>query len=69
MFADTIDDFVTVRYLSRCRPPSRCRQDLLRGRSSPTPAMNAAATFMLISTFAAIGLAFVVYRILTRGQR
>jgi ABC-type spermidine/putrescine transport system permease subunit II len=38
-------------------------------RASPTPATNAAATLMLITTLTAIALAVVIYRILTRGQR
>jgi spermidine/putrescine transport system permease protein len=38
-------------------------------RASPTPAVNAAATFMLVSTFTVITLGFLAYRFATRGQR
>jgi spermidine/putrescine transport system permease protein len=36
---------------------------------SPTPAVNAAATFLLVTTTAAIVLGYVLYRRATRGQR
>jgi spermidine/putrescine transport system permease protein len=70
VFADSIDDFVTVRYLcasQNCQTLSM----IIYGsaRASPTPATNAAATLMLISTLTAIALAVLVYRSLTRGQR
>jgi spermidine/putrescine transport system permease protein len=38
-------------------------------RASPTPAVNAAATLMLITTTMAIAFGYVVYRRLSRGQR
>ena len=38
-------------------------------RASPTPAVNAAATFMLVSTFTVITIGFIAYRVFTRGQR
>jgi spermidine/putrescine transport system permease protein len=38
-------------------------------RSSPTPALNALATIMLVSSLVAIALGFWVYRRLTRGER
>jgi spermidine/putrescine transport system permease protein len=38
-------------------------------RSSPTPALNALATIMLVSSLVAIALGFLVYRRLTRGER
>jgi spermidine/putrescine transport system permease protein len=38
-------------------------------RSSPTPALNALATIMLVSSLLAIALGFLVYRRLTRGER
>ena len=38
-------------------------------RGSPTPAVNAAATFMLVSTTIAIALGYLAYRRVTRGQR
>ncbi len=38
-------------------------------RSSPTPALNALATIMLVSSLVPIALGFGVYRRLTRGAR
>jgi spermidine/putrescine transport system permease protein len=70
VFADTIDDFVTVRYLSgpaSSQPLSVKIYDA--ARASPTPAVNAAATFMLVATLAAIVAALLVRRFLTRGER
>ncbi len=70
VFADTIDDFVTVYYLSSTVATQPLSVKIYSAaRSSPTPAVNAAATFMLLSTFTAIALALIVYRVLSRGQR
>ncbi len=70
VFADSIDDFVTVRYLcgaAGCEPLSV--KIYGAARASPTPAVNAAATFMLISTLLAITIGVLLYRFATRGQR
>jgi spermidine/putrescine transport system permease protein len=70
VFADSIDDFVTVRYL--CASQSCQTLSVIiygSSRASPTPATNAAATLMLFTTLTAIALSVVIYRILTRGQR
>lgn len=68
VFADTVDDFVTVRYLSG--PASSQTLSVFiysAARSSPTPAVNAAATVMLVSTLLMISLGLLVYRLLNRG--
>lgn len=70
VFADTIDDFVTVTYLSSditTQPLSTKIYTNVRG--SPTPAVNAAATFMLITTTFVIALGYIAYRRFSRGQR
>jgi spermidine/putrescine transport system permease protein len=70
VFADSIDDFVTVRYLcasESCEPLSVVIYGSARG--SPTPAVNAAATLMLITTLTAIAIGFLIFRFSTRGQR
>jgi spermidine/putrescine transport system permease protein len=70
VFADTIDDFITVRYLSggsSTEPLSVKIYNFTRG--TPTPAINAAATFMLISTTFIALIGFWLYRRLTKGQR
>ena len=38
-------------------------------RGAPTPALNALASVMLFSTLIAVGIAYVLYRVLTRGER
>ncbi len=70
VFADSIDDFVTVRYLSAGADTEPLSVKIYNAaRASPTPAVNAATTFMLVSTFVVITAGFVAYRFLTRGQR
>jgi spermidine/putrescine transport system permease protein len=70
VFADSIDDFVTVRYLTSGANTEPLSVKIYNAaRASPTPAVNAAATFMLVSTFTVITVGFFVYRFLTRGQR
>jgi spermidine/putrescine transport system permease protein len=70
VFADSLDDFVTVRYLSgpaTSEPLSVKIYNFSRG--SPTPAINAAATFLLFATTLVVVLGFLAYRYSTRGQR
>lgn len=70
VFADTIDDFVTVNYLSSVQATQPLSVKIYSAaRASPTPAVNAAATFMLISTLVAITVGLLAYRFMTRGQR
>jgi spermidine/putrescine transport system permease protein len=70
VFADTIDDFVTVNYLSSVQATQPLSVKIYSAaRASPTPAVNAAATFMLVSTLLAITIGVIVFRMLTRGQR
>jgi spermidine/putrescine transport system permease protein len=70
VFADSIDDFVTVRYLSSGSSTEPLSVKIYSAaRASPTPAVNAAATFLLVATLIAITVGLVVYRLVTRGQR
>jgi spermidine/putrescine transport system permease protein len=69
VFADTIDDFVIVSYLSNdisTQPLSTKIYTQLRG--APTPAVNAAATFMLVSTTLVIVLGYLAYRKYSHSQ-
>jgi spermidine/putrescine transport system permease protein len=70
VFADSIDDFVTVRYLCAAQ---NCQSLSIiiygSARASPTPAVNAAATLMLASTLTAIAVGYLIYHFSTRGQR
>ncbi len=70
VFADTIDDFITVRYLSagaNTEPLSVKIYNFSRG--TLTPAINAAATFLLISTLVIAVIGVFFYRRITSGQR
>jgi spermidine/putrescine transport system permease protein len=69
VFADVIDDFVLVRYLSgdaSTEPVSVKIYNTARG--APTPALNALATLLLLAALAAIVIGFLVYRYLTRAD-
>jgi spermidine/putrescine transport system permease protein len=70
VFADTIDDFITVRYLSggaSTEPLSVKIYNFSRG--ALTPAVNAAATFLLLSTLVIALIGVFLYRRFTSGQR
>jgi spermidine/putrescine transport system permease protein len=69
VFADTVDDFVTVTYLSgpaNSQPLSTFIY--VTARASATPAVNAAATLMLVSTTLVICLGYLAFKRLTRDQ-
>ncbi|HEV8563589.1 MAG TPA: ABC transporter permease [Actinomycetota bacterium] len=69
VFADTVDDFVTVRYLSGQSSTEPLAIKIYAvARASPTPAVNAAATFMLITTTIVIALGYAAYKRANRGQ-
>jgi len=70
VFADSIDDFIIVRYLSLGASTETIPIRIYStARGAPTPALNALASLMLFSTLIAVGIAFVIYRVLTRGER
>jgi spermidine/putrescine transport system permease protein len=69
VFADSIDDFVTVRYLSGPASSEPLAVKIYNSsRGSPTPAINAAVSLMLVLTLAAITIGFLVYKRLTKDQ-
>ena len=69
VFADSVDNFVTVRYLSGQAPTEPLSVKIYTAaRASPTPAVNAAATVMLVATLGVIALAWLVYRKLSAGR-
>ena len=70
VFADVIDDFVIVRYLSLGASTEPMAVKIFNSaRSSPTPALNALATIMLVSSLMVALLGFWAYRRWTRGER
>lgn len=70
VFADSLDDFVTVRYLSGPATSEPLSVKIYNfARAEPTPAVNAAATFLLVTTTIAVVLGYLAYRHATKGQR
>jgi spermidine/putrescine transport system permease protein len=69
VFADVIDDFVIVRYLSGDSSTEPVSVKIYNtARAAPTPALNALATMLLLFSLLAVVLGFVIYRRLTRGE-
>jgi len=70
VFAISIDDFVISQWLS-CG--SECDTVPIRvyssTRGAPLPSVNALAAIMVYMTLSAIGIAYLVYRFMTRGER
>jgi spermidine/putrescine transport system permease protein len=69
VFADIIDDFVLVRYLSGDASTEPVSVKIYNtARAAPTPALNALATLLLLAALAAVVVGFLVFRRLTRGD-
>ena len=69
VFADVVDDFVTVRYLSGDSSTETLSVKIYGAvRSTATPVYNAAATFLLGSTVIAILVSYALYKRFGRGQ-
>lgn len=69
VFADVIDDFIIVRYLSgdsTTEPVSVKVYNTARG--APTPALNALTTLLLVASLLAVTIGLLAYRFLTRGE-
>ena len=64
VFADVIDDFVLVRYLSGNAATEPVSVKIYNtARAAPTPALNALATLLLLAALAAVVIGFLVYRL------
>ena len=69
VFADVIDDFVLVRYLSGNASTEPVSVKIYNtARAAPTPALNALATLLLLAALAAVVVGFLIFRRLTRGD-
>jgi spermidine/putrescine transport system permease protein len=67
VFADVIDDFVIVRYLSGDSSTEPVSVKIYNtARAAPTPALNALATLLLAAALLAVVLGYAGYRLLTR---
>ncbi|MDH5223283.1 MAG: ABC transporter permease [Actinomycetota bacterium] len=69
VFADSVDNFVIVRYLSGTADSEPLSVKIYSAaRSSPTPAVNAAATVMLVATITVVLVGYLLYRRFSKGQ-
>jgi spermidine/putrescine transport system permease protein len=69
VFADVIDNFVLVRYLSGGASTEPVSVKIYNtARAAPTPALNALATLLLAFAFAAVVLGYLVYRRMAKGR-
>ena len=69
VFADVIDDFVLVRYLSSGSATEPVSVKIYNtARAAPTPALNALATLLLVAALTAVTIGFLLYRWVTRGD-
>ena len=70
VFADVIDDFVLVRYLSSDVLTETTSMKIYNSaRAAPTPALNALASLMLLVSLVVAFLGFLAYRRFSRGER
>src|SRR5215216_5545093 len=70
VFAISIDDFVISQWLSSGEDTDTVPIQIYSAtRGAPLPSTNAIATIMLLVTFVSILLAFLVWRVFTRGER
>jgi spermidine/putrescine transport system permease protein len=69
VFADVIDDFVIVRYLSGDSSTEPVSVKIYNtARAAPTPALNALATILLVVALLAVLIGYAAYRLLSRGD-
>ena len=69
VFADVIDDFVLVRYLSGTSATEPVTVKIYQSaRAAPTPALNAMATLLLLAALLAVVIGYLVHRRLTRAD-
>ena len=69
VFADVLDDFVIVRYLSSDASTETTSMRIYQtARAAPTPALNAMATIILLVSTLAIVAGWLIYRRLNRSS-
>jgi spermidine/putrescine transport system permease protein len=70
VFADVLDNFVLVRYLSAdASTQTTAMRIYTAARAAPTPALNALATLTLAATLLVVVLGWLAYRRFGRGER
>jgi len=69
VFADVVDDFVIVRYLSGDASTEPVSVKIYNtARAAPTPALNALATLLLGTSLLAVVVGFLLYKWVSRKQ-
>jgi spermidine/putrescine transport system permease protein len=70
VFADVIDDFVLVRYLSSDASTEPVSVKIYNtARAAPTPALNALASLLLVFSLLAVVVGVVAYKRFSRGEK
>ena len=70
VFADVIDDFIIVRYLSGDSSTETVSIKVYNtARAAPTPALNALTTLLLAASLIAVTVGYLGYRWFTRGEK
>ncbi|WP_432476455.1 ABC transporter permease [Nocardioides sp. GXQ0305] len=70
VFADVIDDFIIVRYLSGDAATEPVSVKVYNtARAAPTPALNALTTLLLLASVLAVVMGYLIHRWLTRGEK
>ena len=70
VFADVIDDFVLVRFLSSDVLTETTSMKIYNtARAAPTPALNALASLMLLFSLLAVVLGFAAFKRFSRGEK
>ncbi len=70
VFADVIDDFILVRYLSGDSSTETVSIKVYNtARAAPTPALNALTTLLLAASLIAVTIGYLGYRWFTRGEK
>ena len=70
VFADVIDDFILVRYLSGDSSTETVSIKVYNtARAAPTPALNALTSLLLLTALVAVTLGYLGYRWFTRGEK
>lgn len=69
VFADVLDNFVIVRYLSADMSTETTSMRIYNtARAAPTPALNALATLILVASLVVVLIGWLLYRRWSKGQ-
>lgn len=70
VFADVVDDFVLVRYLSADAATEPVSVKIYNSaRAAPTPALNALASLVLLASLLTVVVGYLAYKRMRRGEK